>query len=212
MRGCLTTLAACLVIIAAAVAGWGLWLRAQAPTDLAFESAEVRRVATGVSGDGKTFHYDDVLLVTFRSRADLQTLANRYGFHLHITVSPCVQGSVDLAKRLFGTYKESPGDDYGEVDVWSYDEATQKYRTRPSGPRDASGTIRYYFTTYLELSGSLFPNRYHYDLVSSPMELCAVLEGSTDILGEFFFPAFTSNTIVIPRNSVADAIARAHVK
>jgi len=209
-RGGLITAGVALAILVGVPLGRWEWIRIQAPHDLAFDSVEVRRMA--VARDGKHEIFDNMLVVNFRSHTDLQTLARKYGLHLHVTASACNDNHMDPKRELFFHWKGSPADDYGEVDVWSYDEAANAYRTRPSGRRDASGTIRYRFVSYIRLTGTILPELYHYDLIETPVQLCAILEGSNDLLGEVYLRAFTTNVIIIPKQSVVDAVSRAHLQ
>ena len=203
-----------ILIVAAvvlAVTGWKTWIGLMAPNDLVFDSAEVRRIADAGMTDaqGKMHeHYDDMLIVNFRSRVDLQTLARRFGLHLYMATSPCSGSQVDQKRLLFAGWNPSPLDAYGRVDVWSYDRSGNA-RTRPSGRRDPSGSITYHAISDLSLSGAILPELCHYDLAHRPTRLCSELEASNDVAGEAYFHAFTSNTIVIPKEAVATAVARA---
>ncbi len=196
-----------LVVIVAALGGWWLWLGSLAPRDFALKSVEVDRVIVASSGDHRHHVYSDVLRTTFTSSADLQSLARRGRFHLHFEVSPCRDGTVDPGKLLWTEGWGQPFDGFGAVDMWSLD--GNSYRSHPSGPRDVTGAIPYHFLVDVRFMESVLPEKYHYDLVRSPEQLCAILHGYKEIWIGISYPAFQSNVIVIPRKSVADAISRA---
>jgi hypothetical protein len=211
MRAVLISTVLIIAAVALAIMGWRYWISSEAPHDLTFDSVEIRRMADAgmTDADGKKHeHYDDMLIVNFRSRVDLQTLARKHGLHLYMVTSVCSGSKVEPKRKLLADWNASPLDDYGRVDVWSYDR-TGNARTRPSGKRDASGSIIYHAISDLRLSGDILPELYHYDLARQPTRLCMKLEASNDVAGEIYFHAFTSNTIVIPREAVVAAVARA---
>ncbi len=134
--------------------------------------------------------------VEFSSMTDFQNVANTWVYWIGNRVSPCADKSID-EKRLIEGYPDVFDQ---TASVYTYD---KRKTSRTS--RDTSAPIIYhiYFAPQQSVRGWRT-----YDLVRNPADVCFAVVG----FGERLPIGFRSNTVVISRQMLIDALERAGLK
>ncbi|HEY2069290.1 MAG TPA: hypothetical protein VGG48_07035 [Rhizomicrobium sp.] len=192
--------------IFAGVAAWIAWpfvaVGLQAPDDFALVSVGGNRVEVA---SGPT--YADLLRIDLSSHVDIQKLVSEHRLYLHTIVSPCRDGTVDPAHKLW--IDMVPGDGLYDASGAVAPPDGPPDPDATSGPRDSEHRFGYYLFISPQFRDPRLRGQYLYDLGSQPADLCLIVEGrGTALGGGWHVRFFRSNVVVVPSQIVADAIAR----
>jgi hypothetical protein len=132
-----------------------------------------------------------VFRIRFSTAHDFDRLAKRYGYGAKSTISICKGNSVDPAKEIGYLQVD---DEFGSISP--YWQSKVPYRDKT-----AAGEVIYhvYFNVSFEGGNGAFA----YDLSHVPEDICVRIEGGNGFIG------FISNTLVIPRRVIVNALRRA---
>jgi hypothetical protein len=141
-----------------------------------------------------------LIMATFSADVDLREYARRYGLHLFFNASVCQEGLLDQSKQIagFGVY-----DDFGEIDASS---------TSPDRSPTLDNSSTHLYHAYFGVMFKRPPGfvirgpdpAFLYDLQAHPEDVCVQFGGGV----MWFGLKFISNTIVIPKEDIAEAIAQ----
>lgn len=127
--------------------------------------------------------------VRFSAERDLSNYADEYGYNIFADASVCRDGQIDVSKLL-------------RSDVWVYDGLGMIEARREIDPTNSVLPIYHLYidTGSVPLaSGPVF----EYNFRRDPEDVCVKLRGG-NMLGD----SFTSNTFMIPKAAIAEAMHR----
>lgn len=138
-----------------------------------------------------------LIRVEFSSKADLQNLASTWTYGIADEVSICSDKSIDN-KRLIKGYPH----------VFDRVASIYTYDKRKSSRTSQNASVPVIYHIYIDPRETQVADRYHYDLVRDPADVCFRVVGS----GERIPISFNSNTVVIPKQMLVNAFRRAGVR
>jgi hypothetical protein len=164
-----------------------------------------------------------LLMVKLSTSINLAWERNRWDYHIINNIYVCDQGIVDERKRILND--SSVYDDNGAVDDYLVDNTDLFYNRNnmkyQSNAKDGKYEYKIYFG--VEQKRNIFrvddsyatgspppgvhaePLYFQYDLQSEPRDTCFQIHGSRWLS----FWSFTSNTVLIPKERLIDAMSRA---
>jgi hypothetical protein len=133
-----------------------------------------------------------LIRVTFASRSDLADLATRWHYTVSNTTTTCPESGAGHSREIEGF--PYVFDQYRWINEYE----------RPRSSRGTSTADSILYHIYFEPAQiGIFP--YSYDLISDPRDICFFVHGAS------WYARITSNTVVIPKRVLVDALSRAHL-
>jgi hypothetical protein len=141
-----------------------------------------------------------VVMVTFATNTDFGNLA-KDGYSLGVSVSICNDKHFDDNKRIiaFPYLHDSHG-------------LLFSFRSTSSRPAGNLGPIAYHIFFYVSVRKEVYPDRLSYNLENDTPDICFEVAGVDEglpIISDIAPTRFRSSTVVIPKESLKAALARA---